>query len=324
MAEPVFLSRRVPGPIQEELAGTFDLVQHDSEWPPSREELLAAIAGKTGVVTMLTDKVDDEFLEAAGPQLRVVANYAVGFDNIDVEAATRHGVVATNTPDVLTDATAEFAFALILAAARRVGEGDRFLRRHEPWTWAPTMMLGMTLGGRTLGIVGLGRIGRVVARLGEAFGMRVVYTDFMGPFENAGYDFVTLEELLAQSDVVSVHCPLTPDTRHLINADRLAAMQPHAILVNTSRGPVVDEAALADALASGEIAAAGLDVYEREPEVNEKLLTLENVVLAPHLASAAEDTRIAMGQLVVGALRGVLLENRCPPNALNPEVWQAA
>src|SRR6266508_1743193 len=283
MAEPVFLSRRVPERVHAELASLFDLSQYDSEWPPTREELLQASAGKSGLVTMLTDRVDDELFDAAGPQLRVVANYAVGFDNMDVEAATRRGVIVTNTPDVLTDATAELAMTLILDAARRVTEGDRFLRSREKWTWSPTMMLGMTLKGRTLGIVGYGRIGRVVARLGQAFGMNVVYYDAMGPFDNAEFPFMPFEQILSEADVISLHTPLTPETRHLFSTQQFRAMKNEAIFVNTTRGPVVDEAALAVALRDREIAGAGLDVYEREPEVSEELLDLENVVLAPHL-----------------------------------------
>lgn len=311
----VFLSRRVPEPVQKELSTLFELHVHEPDRTPSRAELLAGVAGRQGVMVMLTDRVDAELLDAAGSGLRVVANHAVGYDNVDLEAATQRGVVVANTPDVLTTATAELTLALVLDVARRVSEGDRLVRSSTSWEWSPTFMLGRGLHGRTLGIVGLGRIGSAVARLAVGFGMDVVYAHGEGPYER-----VELPELLARSHVVSLHSPLTPETHHLIGAAELRAMRPDAILVNTSRGPVVDEAALAEALASGEIAGAGLDVYEREPEVTEALRSLPNVVLAPHLGSATEEARVAMGMLCVEALRVVLLEGRVPANALNPEV----
>jgi glyoxylate reductase len=312
MAPSVFATRRFPTRVREELERSFALDVHDSEWPPSREELLARAAGCDGLMTMLTDRIDDELIDAAGPQLRVVANFAVGFDNIDVPACTRRGVLVSNTPDVLTTATAELTIALLLAIVRRVAEGDRLVRRREDWIWAPNMMLGTGLAGKTIGLVGHGRIGREVARLAEAHGMRVVYTSSTGG--------LPLEELLRTADVVSLHLPLSDETRHLIDGRALALMKPTAVLVNTSRGPIVDEAALARALAEERIAGAGLDVFEREPEVTEELLGLENVVLTPHLGSATLETREAMGMLCVEALRAVLLENRAPANALNPEV----
>ena len=269
---------------------------------------------------MLTDRVDDELLSAAGPGLRVVANYAVGYDNVDVGAATRHGVVVTNTPDVLSAATAEFTVALILAVTRRVAEGDRLIRRRERWLWAPTFMLGEGLAGRTLGIVGLGRIGQEVARLASAFGMRVVYTNRGGPVESP-HEWLALDELLERADVVSLHVPATPETHHLIDAGALRRMKTDAVLVNTARGSVVDEEALAEVLERGELRGAALDVFQREPDVHPALLELENVVLAPHLASATDEAREAMGMLCVDALRSVLLERRCPRNAVNPEAW---
>ena len=316
----VFLSRRVPERVRGELERVFDLEQHDSERPPPREALLAAARGRDGLVTMLTDRVDAELLDAAGPDLRVVANYAVGYDNVDVEAASARGIVVSNTPEVLTEATAELTLALILDLVRRVTEGDRFLRRRESWIWAPTFMLGAGLRARTLGIVGLGRIGTEVARLADAFGMHVVYTSRSR--RDGAYEWVPFDELLARADVVSLHCPLTPETKHLIGRDELRAMRSDAFLVNTTRGPVVDERALAEALRAGEIAGAALDVFEREPEVSEELLDLENVVLAPHLGSATRETREAMGMLCVEALRGVLLDARCPQNAVNPQAWR--
>ena len=265
-------------------------------------------------MAMLTDRIDDELIDAAGPQLRVVANFAVGFDNVDVPACTRRGVLVSNTPDVLTAATAELTIALLLALVRRVAEGDRLIRSRESWIWAPNMMLGRGLAGLVLGLVGYGRIGHEVARLGEAHGMEVVYTSRSGG--------IPLPDLLATADVISLHLPLSDETRHLIDERALESMKPTAVLVNTSRGPIVDEAALARALSSGLIAGAALDVFEREPEVTEELLSLGNVVLVPHLGSATLETREAMGMLCVEALRAVLLESRVPANALNPEAFR--
>jgi glyoxylate reductase len=296
--------------VREELERSFDLEVRDSEWPPSREELLSAVAGSDGLMTMLTDRIDDELLDAAGRQLRVVANFAVGFDNVDVDACSRRGVVVSNTPDVLTQATAELTIALLLALVRRVTEGDRLIRSRERWIWAPNMMLGRGLGGLVLGLVGYGRIGQEVGRLAAAHGMEVVYTS-----RNGG---IPLGELLATADVVSLHLPLSDETLHLIDERALGSMKPGAVLVNTSRGPIVDEAALARALADGRVAGAALDVFEREPEVTGELLSLDNVVLVPHLGSATLETREAMGMLCVDALRAVLLDGRVPANALNP------
>ncbi|MET0684242.1 MAG: D-glycerate dehydrogenase [Solirubrobacteraceae bacterium] len=264
-------------------------------------ELHAAVRGADAVVVMLHDRVDDAFLDAAGGQLQVVANVAVGYDNVDVEAVRRRGVRFTNTPGVLTDATADLAIALMLAITRRLGEGERLLRAREPWAWAIDFMLGHGLRSKTLGIVGYGEIGRAVADRARAFGMEVIFTR-----RSAGG--VTLAQLLERSHVVSLHCPLTEETRHLIDADALRAMRDDAYLVNTARGPVVDEAALAEALRDGVIAGAALDVFEREPEVHPGLLDLDNVVLVPHLGSATEETRTAMAELaaanVVAVLRG--------------------
>jgi glyoxylate reductase len=302
--------------VHSELDLCFDLRVHDSERRPDRSELLAGARGCSGLVTMLSDQVDEELLDAAGDGLRVVANYAVGYDNVDVDAATRRGVLVANTPDVLTEATAELAIALMLDLARRVSEGDRFLRSGERWDWAPTFMLGSSPSGRTLGIVGLGRIGAEVARLGRELGMRVVYTTPGGPRPSA-YAWLPLAELLECSDVVSLHCPLLPETRHLIGQEELRAMRRDAFLVNTARGPIVDEDALFEGLATGEIAGAALDVFEHEPAVHEGLLGLDNVVLTPHLGSATHETRTAMGMLCVSALKSVLLEGRVPENVVN-------
>jgi glyoxylate reductase len=304
----VFASRRFPDRVREELERSFALDVHDSLWPPSRQELLARVAGQDGLMLMLTDRVDDELLDAAGPQLRIVADYAVGIDNIDLGACRRRCVVVSNTPDVLTETTAELTIAILLALLRRVAEGDRLIRRGEEWIWAPNLMLGRGLPGLVLGLVGHGRIGQAVERLARAHGMEVVHhTRTTG---------IPLEELLASADVVSLHLPLTEESRHLIDAAALIRMKPTAVLVNVSRGPIVDEEALVAALVDGRIAGAALDVFEREPEVHPGLLRLENVVLVPHLGSATLETREAMGMLCVEALRAVLVEGRVPPNAV--------
>ena len=304
----VYASRRFPDRVRAELERSFDVELHDSEWPPAREELLAGVAGKDGLMAMLSDRIDDELLDAAGPQLKIVANYAVGVNNVDLDACRRRGIVVSNTPDVLTDATAELTIALVLALLRRVAEGDRLIRRGEAWIWAPNLMLGRGLAGLTLGLVGYGRIGRAVERLARAHGMEVIHSSRSGG--------LPLEELLASADVVSLHLPLTDESHHLIDARRLALMKPTAVLVNASRGPIVDEAALVDALAAGRITGAALDVFEHEPDVHPGLLGLENVVLVPHLGSATLETREAMGMLCVEALRAVLIEDRIPANAV--------
>jgi glyoxylate reductase len=275
----------------------------------SADELHAAIAGAEAAVTMLHDRVDDAFFEAAGGQLRVVANVAVGYDNVDLDAAERHGVTITNTPGVLTDATADLAIALLLAVTRRLGEGERRIRSGEPWAWSIDFMLGRDLRGKTLGIVGYGEIGRATAARARAFGMEVVYTRRRRGDEPGQ---VELEELLERSDAVSLHCPLTPETRHLIDAEALARMRGDAFLVNTARGPVVNEAALAQALADGVIAGAALDVFEHEPEVHPGLRRLDNVVVVPHLGSATVETRTAMAELAAANAVAVLAGDTPP------------
>jgi glyoxylate reductase len=321
---PVLVTRRLPQQAMDRIAERCEITLHEGEFAMPRDELLKAVGGKVGAVTLLTDKVDDEFLDAAGPQLVIVANYAVGFDNIDVAACTRRGVMASNTPEVLTETTADTAWALMMAAARRVPEGDRFLRSRTPWVWGPMMMLGQDLHDRTLGVVGFGRIGQAVARRGKGFAMRVIYHDVYRPplevEQELGAEFRELDDLLAEADFISLHVNLTPETRHMMNVERLAKMKPTAVLVNTSRGPVIDEAALAEALREGVIFAAGLDVFEKEPEVHPDLLELENAVVIPHLGSATVDTRIAMGMVAADNLAAALEGSR-PPTLLNPETW---
>ncbi len=298
---------------------------HENEFGIPREELLGVVAGRDAIVTMLTEQVDAAFLAAAGPQLRIVANHAVGFDNVDLPACTEAGVLATNTPDVLTETTADTAFALLMAAARRVGEGERFLRAGTQWIWGPLMMLGQDVHHKTIGIVGFGRIGQAVARRAKGFGMHVVYSDAVQlPDEveaETGAERLPLDDLLSRADFVSIHTNLSPETRHLFGVEAFRAMKQTAVVVNTSRGPVIDEGALADALEAGEIFAAGLDVFEREPEVEPRLLKADNAVVIPHLGSATVDTRNAMGDLVVDNVFAALDGSR-PPTLLNPDAFQ--
>jgi glyoxylate reductase len=290
-----------------------------SELPPGRDELLEAARGVDGVLCTLTENIDAEFMDAAGEGLKVVANMAVGYDNVDLEAAKERGVVVTNTPEVLNETTADTTFMLLLAAARRLGEGERLVRAGEWEAWGPKMLLGPDVWGKKLGIVGFGRIGQAVARRAKGFGMEILYTGRSRKEEaeeELGARHLELDELLRESDFVSIHTPLTAETQHLIGASELEKMKSEAVLVNTSRGPLVDEAALADALESGRIFAAGLDVYEEEPEVHPKLLELENVVLAPHIGSASIETRDKMAALAAENLRAVLSDEE-PPNPVN-------
>jgi glyoxylate reductase len=318
-AARIVVSRQIPEPALELLGGAGDVWLSPHDRPMTTEELHAAVAGADAVVTLLHDRVDDAFLDAAGPSLRVVANVAVGYDNIDVPACTRHGVVATNTPGVLVDATADIAMALILMSTRRLGEAERMVREGGTWSWNMFFMLGTGLQGKTLGIVGLGQIGAATARRARAFGMRIAYAGRRradaGLESELGAEMRDLDDLLATADVVSIHTPLSDVTRHLIDPRRLALMKPTAHLVNTSRGPVVDEAALAAALRDGTIAGAGLDVFEHEPEIHPGLRGLENVVLIPHLGSATIETRTAMG--VLAAQNAVaVLAGKDPPTPI--------
>jgi len=295
------VTNRLPGSAVAMLREAGEVRSDERETAIPRADLLALVSGADAVLTLLGDRVDAELLEAAGPQLRCVANVAVGHDNVDVAAAAERGVVVTNTPGVLDDATADLTLALILTATRRVVEGDRLIRSGRDWGWGMYFMLGSGLQGRLLGIVGLGGIGRRVAQRARAFGMRIAYhSRHPAPADveaELGAERMPLEGLLAEADVLSLHCPLTPETHHLIGAAELAAMKPSAVLVNAARGPIVDEAALAAALVDGRIAAAGLDVYEHEPQVEPRLLDLGNVVLTPHLGSATVETRAAMAEL---------------------------
>jgi glyoxylate reductase len=289
----------------------------------ARPELLEKVKGVDALLTLLTDKIDAEVLDAAGPKLKIVANMAVGFDNVDMAAATARGVLVTNTPGVLTDATADHAWALLFAVARRIPESEKFLRAGKFKGWGPLMFLGGDVTGRTLGIIGAGRIGHSVAMKSRGFNMRVLYADEVHNTKlehEIGARKVRVEELLRESDFVSIHVPLLPSTRHLINAQSLRLMKKTAYLINTSRGPVVDEAALAEALKKGVIAGAALDVFENEPAVHPELLKLENVVLTPHIASATIETRSKMATMAAeNLIAGVT--GKKPQNLVNVEVW---
>ncbi|MEV7041079.1 D-glycerate dehydrogenase [Amycolatopsis sp. NPDC051061] len=298
----IAVTRWIPDDAVKVLAEAGEVAVSDLDRPLTPAELHEFVAGADAVVGMLHDRLDGALADAAGPGLKVVANVAVGYDNVDVPALAGRGIVVTNTPGVLTDATADLAFGLLLALTRRIGEGERLLRSRTPWSFHLGFLLGSGLQGKTLGIVGFGQIGRAMAKRAEAFGMSIVYSGRT----NRGDGFVSFEELLARSDVVSLHCPLTPETRHLIDATALRAMKPGAYLVNTTRGPVVDEAALADALEAGEIAGAALDVFEKEPEVEPRLLGRDDVVLSPHLGSATVETRTAMAVLAARNVAAVL------------------
>ncbi len=303
----VFVSRRIPDEGLSAVLAACDADVWEDELPPPRDELLRRIAGRDGVLSLLTDRVDDAFLDAAGPQLKVVANYAVGFDNIDVAACARRGVAVGNTPGVLTETTADLAWALLMAAARRLPEADRYVRAGQWRTWGPMLLLGPDVNGATIGIVGFGRIGQAVARRAQGFGMRILYHDVQrlpdDVTEPLGASFVTLDELLAESDFISLHVNLTEETRHLINERTLAAMKPTAVLVNTSRGPVIDQLALADALRGGVIWAAGLDVTDPEPiPMDDPLVGLDNCLIVPHIASASRATRGKMAAMAAANL----------------------
>lgn len=310
MSRPVVVvTRRLPAAVEEAVAKDFDARLNREDRPLTTAELQDALRTADALLPTVTDKITAEVLGVEPLRTKMIANFGVGFNNIDVAAAKAAGIAVSNTPDVLTDATADLAMTLLLMVARRGGEGERHLRAGH-WTgWRPTHMLGRMVSGKTLGLIGMGRIARAVAkRAHHGFGMRVLYTDPYPPPPEVAKELgaeqrATIEEVLAQSDFVSLHCPATPETRHLMNGVRLAKMKPSAYLINTARGDVVDEAALIEALTKGWLAGAGLDVFEREPQVSAGLLSMENVVLLPHLGSATEETRVAMGMRALENLR---------------------
>jgi glyoxylate reductase len=309
----VIVSSPLPGGFRALLAG------HDVLVPPagplSREALLGQLADAEALLPLLSVRVDQALLERA-PRLRIVANYAVGYDNVDIDACTRRGVVVTNTPDVLTGATAELTFALMLSCARRVEEASALLRSGAWRGWEPGQLLGRELDGATLGLIGFGRIGQAVAARARAFGMQVIYASPRCTTDEARH--VRLDELLRTSDVVSLHCALHAETRHLIGARELALMKPTAVLVNTARGPIIDEEALADALHRGHLHGVGLDVYEEEPKVHPRLLTAPRALLVPHIGSATHRARAAMAETAARSIADLLADRR-PENVLNPD-----
>jgi lactate dehydrogenase-like 2-hydroxyacid dehydrogenase len=318
----VFVSRIIPDEGLDAIRAACDLDLWEDPLPPPRDELLRRVAGVDGALTLLTDRVDDGFLDAAGPGLKVVSNYAVGFDNIDVAACARRGIPVGNTPGVLTETTADLAWALLMAAARRLPEGDRYVRAGSWKTWGPMLLLGPDVHGATIGIVGFGRIGQAVARRAQGFGMRILYHDLVelpaDVTEPFGATYLPLEELLAQADYVSLHVNLSPATKHLINAESLSWMKPTAVLVNTSRDPVVDQAALADALERDVIYAAALDVTDPEPiPMDDRLVGRDDCLIVPHIASASRATRGKMAAMaaanLLAGVRGQPLPTEVPP-----------
>ncbi len=325
VSRSVFVTRRIPEPAPHRLreaADDFAIYDEDRSLAP--EALAQAVSGRDAVLCLLTDRIDRAILEAA-KGCRLFANMAVGYNNIDVQAATDLGILVTNTPGVLTESTADLTFALILSVARRIVEGDATMRAGEFEGWGPLYMLGTEVSGSTLGLIGPGRIATAVARRAVGFGMRLLYhgRSENSELESLGAQAVGLDDLLRTSDFVSLHVPLTDQTKHLINARALGLMKPTAFLVNTARGPVVDEAALVDALRSGRIAGAGLDVYEREPDMAEGLALCPNTVLLPHLGSATHTTRAAMAAMAADNILALWRGER-PPNLVNPEAWPLA
>ena len=325
MSKPrVLVTRVIPDQGLNLVQDFCDVDLWTDELPPPREILLQRVHGVDGLLSLLTDRIDVEVMDAAGPQLKVISNHAVGFDNIDVPAATARGIPVGNTPGILTDATADFAFALLMAAARRVVEGERYVREGKWKTWGPSLLLGPDVHGATLGLVGFGRIGQAMAKRAQGFEMRVLYHDPSSPAASPSLNAksVDLETLLGESDFVSIHTPLTPETRGLMNRERFAIMKSTAVLINTARGPVIDPAALFDALSTHRIFAAALDVTDPEPiPMDSPLLTLDNLIVVPHIASASVATRQKMSlmaaQNLIAGLKGERL-----PNCVNPDVYR--
>ncbi len=317
----MLISRSLPTDAVVRARARAEVDVNEADAPLPRNELIRRLQGRQGLVCMISEAVDEELL-AACPDLKVASNVAVGFNNIDVAAATRHGVVVTNTPDVLTETTADFAWTLLMAIARRVVEADRYVRDGKFDEWKNMLLLGGDIHGKTLGIVGFGRIGRAMARRAQGFGMRVFYQDAVAADPATERELrasrTDIATLLKESDFVTLHTPLLPETRHLINAQSLKTMKKTAYLINASRGPVVDEAALAQALKEGWIAGAGIDVFEDEPTVHPGLLGLPNAVLSPHIGSASWETRLRMANLAVDNCLAVL-EGRTPPTPVNAE-----
>ena len=321
MKPKVYVTRLLPKPAMERIYASCDAKTWEGELPPPREVILENVADADGLLSLLTDKIDAEVMDKA-PRLKVISNCAVGFDNIDIAAATKRGIVVGNTPGVLTETTADFAFALLMASARRIVEGDKLVRAGEWKTWGPMILLGQDVHAATLGIIGLGRIGAAVARRAKGFGMKTRYFDVnrnLQAEQELGVEFTDLDRVLSESDFLTIHTNLTPETHHLIGAKEFEKMKENCILVNTSRGPIVDNMALYEALRDGKIAYAALDVTDPEPiPKDHPLLTLQNVIIVPHIASASVATRTKMGLMAADNLIAGL-KGEMPPNAVNPE-----
>lgn len=328
MTPRIFVTRRLPEGAMKVLQDKFDIQCNPHDRVLTREELLSGVQGTDGILPLLTDRIDDEVLDAAGPELKIVANYAVGYNNIDVPACTRRGILVSNTPGVLTDTTADLAMALLLAVARKIVPADSYARAGKYQGWAPLLFLGTDVHHKTLGIMGFGRIGFALAKRAAGFDMNVLYHDSMRANpeleEKVGAKFVDKSTLLARSDFISLHVPLSPETYHFIGGRELAAMKSSAYLINTSRGEVLDEKALVRALQLGQIAGAGLDVFEFEPAIEKELTSMDNVIVLPHIASASTETRTKMGLVAAENLVSVLIESQRPPNCINPEVFSQA
>ncbi|HQD39782.1 MAG: D-glycerate dehydrogenase [Firmicutes bacterium] len=319
----VFVTRRIPEPGLEMLREKCEVEVNPEDRVLTKEEIIEGVKGKDALLCLLTDDIDEEIMDA-NPNLKVISNYAVGFNNIKVEEATKRGLPVTNTPGVLTETTADMAWALLMAVGRRIVESDKFTRAGKFKGWGPMLLLGYDIYGKTLGLVGLGRIGEAMVKRAHGFDMKVLYYDAnrRSPEDEKelGIEYRELDQLLAESDYVSLHVPLLPSTHHLIGERELGLMKKTGILINTARGPVVDEKALVKALQDGEIAGAGLDVYENEPALEPGLIDLDNVVLAPHTASATRETRTKMATMAAENLLAAL-EGKIPPNIVNPEVY---
>ncbi|OGM75117.1 hypothetical protein A2382_03270 [Candidatus Woesebacteria bacterium RIFOXYB1_FULL_38_16] len=322
----IFISRKIPSKALDQLNSSgHDILISELDRSLTSEEFLEKSRGVDAVLSLLTDKIDGEVIDAIGPQLKIISNYAVGFDNINITEATERGVIVTNTPcDEVNDAVALHTWALILSLTRRIVEADESTRRGAYKGWEPGIFVGTSLAGKTLGIIGLGRIGTIVAKMAAGFGLKVLYnkrTQDLEAEKELGIQFAPLNELFQNSDIISLHVPLTDETHHMINSKNISLMKPGVILVNTARGPIVYEAELVEALRSGHVGGAGLDVYDNEPNINPELIAMENVVLTPHIASATKEAREKMGEMAVWAIINCLDKNLKPDNIVNPEVW---
>ncbi|MFH1106465.1 MAG: D-glycerate dehydrogenase [Candidatus Micrarchaeota archaeon] len=324
MKPKIFVTRGIPGRAIDKLKRRFDVDVRGEESVIEKEELLRRVKGKDGLLCILTDPVDGEVMDAAGKQLKIISNYGAGYDKIDVPAATQRGILVTNTPGALTETTADLTVGLLIAAARRIVEGDKYMRQCQYEGWGPSFFLGQEVSGTTLGIIGMGRIGRAVSRrMNKGFGMRIIYNDKTGASAEADEEFgakhVPLDELLKESDFISIHTPLNSETSRMIGDREFALMKPAAVLVNTSRGNVIDQGALAKALKQKRIWAAALDVYEDEPRCPVELIPVQNVIIIPHIGSASEETRARMSQMAVDALAD-FFDGKAPKNSVNGEV----